>query len=198
MPWAPRRRPRQPGLEPAEQVAEAGDLEPRPGACGRALEAAAESAPASELGEGVLDLVERRDRREARVAGRRGLDHQAGAVLRRGLAERPVAAVPKDVGDPWLRGRDSRYSSRATVGSAIPTPPTDDLSRVLHAAGRTSDRRVGRKSAAARNSSDVARRSCVVSCGHHPALVHLYQRDPVRDGSRASNQTSLLETYRSG
>src|ERR1017187_7233231 len=57
-----------------EQVAHGDHLEPGSGGCRGPLVAAAEAAPAAELGEGVLDPVEPAERHEAARPLRRGLD----------------------------------------------------------------------------------------------------------------------------
>ena len=84
------------GRHAPSEVGDRGDLEPGPGAGRRPFVAAREPAPTTELGEGVLDPVQRCDRDEARGPGWRPLEVKRELLASGDRGEAAVCAVAAD------------------------------------------------------------------------------------------------------
>jgi hypothetical protein len=80
-----------------------------------ALVAARQPPPAAELGEGVLDRVERRDRPKADLALRRSLDFEPQVAAIGQGAQVPIAAVGDD-------RSDARQTGQAVTEQVAPGP----------------------------------------------------------------------------
>lgn len=104
-------------------MANRGDREPGPGARLGSFVAAREPAAAAELGEDVLVLVQRPERREPGPARWRRLDLEPHALGRRHLGETAVGAVAGDRPDAGQPGNSWRRSCRAAVTSCVRAKP---------------------------------------------------------------------------
>jgi hypothetical protein len=101
-----------------EQIAERGDMKPCLGAHLRLLETARQPSPATELGKGVLDLVERRDRLESALARCGSLDLNSGVMHAGGLGQASIATIGEKIGDGGQGGQGA-VDQAATGGDIV-------------------------------------------------------------------------------